>query len=218
MNDAWAAESAAGRERAGESGDGGKIGAQIIQHALEFLTPLKVSKLHGVGKVMEARLAGLGISTVGDLRDYGQDALEASFGRWGRRLHELSRGIDDHPITTDQPTQSISSEDTFAADLPITLLGPAIHELAAKTWASAIKDERIGRTVVLKLKTADFKILTRSLTPQQPPASVQTLTEIALTLRTRVQLSASVRFRLVGVGLAHFCDRDQLSAQQQLFE
>lgn len=188
------------------------------EHALEFLTPLKVSKLHGVGKVMEARLAGLGIGTVGELREYGQDALEAHFGRWGRRLHELSRGIDEHPVTTDQPTQSISSEDTFATDLPIESLDPAIRELAAKTWASAIKDERVGRTVVLKLKTADFRILTRSLTPQQPPASVEALTEIALSLRTRVTLPEKVRFRLVGVGLAHFCDRDQLSAQQRLFE
>ncbi len=188
------------------------------EHAFEFLTPLPVSKLHGVGKVTEARLAGLGIGTVGDLRDYGQEALEASFGRWGRRLHELSRGIDEQPVSTDQPTQSISSEDTFAIDLPIHALEQAIRELAAKTWASAIKDERVGRTVVLKLKTADFKILTRSLTPPQPPASVETLTDIALSLRARVSLPAKVRFRLVGVGLAHFCDRDQLNAQQRLFE
>jgi len=179
---------------------------------------LPVAKLHGVGKVMEARLLALGITTVGELRAFGQAGLEAQFGRWGRRLHELSLGIDEHPVSRDQPTQSISSEDTFASDLRLDALEAAIRELAAKTWAAAAKDERIGRTVVLKLKTADFRILTRSLTPPQPPASGEALTQIALSLRERVQLPATLRFRLVGVGLAHFCNRDQLSAQQRLFE
>ena len=188
------------------------------ERAIEFLTPLPVSKLHGVGKVMEGRLRELGIDTVGSLRDHGQAALEARFGRWGRRLHELSLGIDEHPVTRDQPTQSISAEDTFASDLPLAALEPAIRELGAKTWAAAAKDERVGRTVVLKLKTSDFHILTRSLTPQKPVASAAELIEIALALRERVLSPDSTRFRLVGVGLAHFCDRDQLSAQQRLFE
>ena len=188
------------------------------EHAIEFLTPLPVARLHGVGKVMDGRLQALGIRTVGELRAHGECALEAHFGRWGRRLHELSLGIDDHAVESERATQSVSAEDTFASDLPLSALEPAIRELSSKTWIAAAKDERIGRTVVLKLKTSDFKILTRSLTPQQPPADASALTEIALSLRERVHLSNRARFRLVGVGLAHFCDRDQLSAQQRLFD
>lgn len=182
--------------------------------ALEFLAPLPVGRLPGVGKVMEARLAELSIATVGELRALGQPALEARFGRWGRRLFELSCGIDEHAVESERPTQSISSEDTFAEDLPLAALDAAIAELAARTWRAAEPEPRIPRTVVLKLKTADFRILTRSLTPAQPPASVEELTRIALALRARVELPAATRYRLVGVGLQGFCDRDEWVGRQ----
>ena len=187
------------------------------EHALDFLTPLPVGRLHGVGKVMEGRLHALGASTVGELRALGVAALEARFGRWGKRLFELSCGIDEHAVESERPTQSISSEDTFASDLPIEALTDAIRQLALRTWKSTEDEPRIARTVVLKLKTSEFRLLTRSLTPQQPPTSPGQLVEIALALRARVELPASTRFRLVGVGLSGFCDRDQMAAQQSLF-
>lgn len=187
------------------------------EHALAFLTPLPVGRLHGVGKVMEGRLQALGVNTVGELRALGSPALEAHFGRWGKRLFELSCGIDEHAVESERPTQSISSEDTFATDLPITALADAITRLATRTWAHAQDEPRVARTVVLKLKTSDFHTLTRSLTPTQPPASAEQLVEIALALCARVELPATTRFRLVGVGLSGFRDRDQMAAQQSLF-
>ena len=188
------------------------------EQVLEFLTPLPAARLPGVGKVMAARLQALGVETVGALRELGGPALEARFGRWGRRLHELSCGIDEHPVESERPTQSISSEDTFAKDLPLTELAAPIAELAARTWASALREPRVARTVVLKLKTADFRNLTRSLTPSQPPASAGQLVEIAQALCTRVDLPDSTLYRLVGVGLSGFCDPDQMQAQQGLFD
>jgi DNA polymerase-4 len=77
---------------------------------------------------------------------------------------------------------------------------------------------RIARTVVLKLKTSEFKILTRSHTPYSPPASCEEFTSIALSLRDRVGLTAEQRFRLVGVGLSNFRDPDDASAQPALFD
>jgi len=77
------------------------------------------------------------------------------------------------------------------------------------------KESRIARTVVLKLKTAEFKILTRSHKPSSPPSSCEELTEIALSLRERVALAPQQRFRLVGVGLGNFFEPD--SAQAVLF-
>jgi DNA polymerase-4 len=77
---------------------------------------------------------------------------------------------------------------------------------------------RIARTVVLKLKTSDFKILTRSHTPTCPPASCEELTNIALALRERVGFASGQRFRLVGVGLSNFREPDDASAQPALFE
>ncbi|PYT70742.1 MAG: hypothetical protein DMG39_14830 [Acidobacteria bacterium] len=84
--------------------------------------------------------------------------------------------------------------------------------------SAASLSSRIARTVVLKLKTSEFKILTRSHTPGSPAASCEELTSIALSLRERVGLSSQQRFRLVGVGLSNFCDlEDASSAQSALF-
>jgi DNA polymerase-4 len=188
------------------------------EQALDFLTPLPVGRLPGVGKVMEARLAALGIGSVGRLRALGAAELERRFGRWGRRLHELSLGIDEHPVQPERPTQQISAEDTFEHDLTLPELAPHIERLAAKVWQGYGEErERIARTVVLKLKTGDFRILTRSLTPEAPPASVAELTRIALALRDRVGEPARTRYRLVGVGLGGFRDADALAVQAALF-
>jgi DNA polymerase-4 len=180
-----------------------------------FLLPLPVDRLPGVGKVTEARLEKLGIRTVGDLRAHEQEEMEAGFGRHGQRLYELARGIDENPVVPDRPTQSISAEDTFERDLPLTETEPLIRRLAEKTWAASRKESRIARTVVLKLKTSDFRILTRSLTPAAPPASLDELTSIALALRERVHLDAQQRFRLVGVGLSNFHEPVERAAEPQ---
>jgi DNA polymerase IV len=71
--------------------------------------------------------------------------------------------------------------------------------------------------VVLKLKTADFRLLTRSVTPPARPATADELAEIALALRERVGLPMRTRYRLVGVGLSGFVDRDDLASQPELF-
>jgi DNA polymerase-4 len=189
------------------------------QQVEAFLTPLPIGRLPGVGKVMEAKLAVLGIATVGELRAFAQAELEQRFGRWGRRLHELSRGIDEHPVQPERPTLQISAEDTFEQDLLLDELEPHIRRLAAKAWAGYRHEHaRVARTVVLKLKTSDFHTLTRSLTPAQRPQSVTELADIACALRERVERPADSRYRLVGVGLAGFVDRDSYQAQADLFD
>ena len=183
-----------------------------------FLRPLPVGRLPGVGKVTEARLEELGIRTVGDLRGLELPALEGPFGRHGLRLYELARGIDNSPVLPDRPTQSVSAEDTFQHDVPLSETEPLIRRLAEKTWIASRKETRIARTVVLKLKTSEFRILTRSHTPASPPSSCEELTGIALSLRERVDLGTHQRYRLVGVGLSNFRDPDQASLQPELFE
>ncbi|MEO8778757.1 MAG: DNA polymerase IV [Rhodanobacter sp.] len=184
-----------------------------------FLTPLPVGRLPGVGKVMEARLAALGVATVGDLRAIAEAVLEQRFGRWGRRLHELAHGIDEHAVQPERPTLQISAEDTFEHDLKLDELETHIRQLASKAWASYQRErERVACTVVLKLKTADFHTLTRSITPPQRPRSAQELALIACTLRERVERPPECRYRLVGVGLAGFVDRQNYQAQTDLFD
>lgn len=190
------------------------------QEVDDFLAPLPVGRLPGVGKVTEERLKQLGIQTVNDLRIIDLDKLEDRFGRHGLRLYELARGIDLSAVVPDRPTQSISAEDTFERDMLLSETEPLIRQLAEKIWAASRKESRIARTVVLKLKTSDFKILTRSHTPAVPLSSCDELTSIALSLRERVATSQHQRFRLVGVGLSNFQEPTltEESAQSDLFE
>jgi len=188
------------------------------QDVEEFLPPLPVGRLPGVGKVTESQLEKIGVRIVGDLRGRTLQELEARFGRHGVRIHELARGIDESPVLPDRPTQSVSSEDTFPEDVLLDHTEAMIVQLADKTWTASRKEIRVPRTVVLKLKTKEFRIITRSFTPTVPPSSCEELTRIALSLRARVDLDRRQLYRLVGVGLSNFSDPAEQQAQSTLFE
>jgi DNA polymerase-4 len=183
-----------------------------------FLPPLPVGRIPGVGKVTERKLARLGIVTVGDLHGFGLETLQNEFGRYGLRLYELARGIDNTSVVPNRPTRSISAEDTFEHDVTLVETEPMIRRLAKKVWLASRKESRVARTVVLKLKTREFNILTRSHTPTIPLDSCEQLIDIALSLRTRVELGPECRFRLVGIGLSNFREADGLELQPVLFE
>jgi len=182
-----------------------------------FLTPLPVGRIPGVGKVTEKRLEEIGIKTVGDLRRLELAMLEDRFGRYGIRLYELARGVDHSPVVADRPTKSISAEDTFEKDILLDETEAMIRRLAEKVWSASRKETRIARTVVLKLKTSKFNIVTRSHTAVSAPSSCEELTSIALSLRERVKPSADQRYRLVGVGLSNFREADETLAHPVLF-
>jgi DNA polymerase-4 len=193
-------------------------GLFVIQpHEVQsFLLPLPVGRIPGVGKVTETRMKGVGIATVGDL--YAMDAatLEHPFGRYGRRLYELARGIDHNPVVPNRSSKSISAEDTFEIDIPLAETEPLVRKLAEKVWAASRQNARMARTVVLKLKTKEFNTLTRSLTPPVMPTSLEEFASVALALCERVELGPGQLFRLVGVGLSNF--QVEAESNSPLFE
>jgi DNA polymerase IV len=174
--------------------------------AIAFLTSLAVERLPGVGKVTARRLTEAGVRTVGDVRNLDLVVLQDRFGRYGMRLHELAQGIDNNPVEPNRPTQSISAEDTFEFDVLLNETDDMIRRLAEKVWEASRKESRTARTIELKLKTAEFRILTRSRTPTSPVSSCDELANIALALREKVRMRQGQRFRLVGVGLSNFRD------------
>ncbi len=180
-----------------------------------LIAPLPVGRVPGVGQVMERRLAALGLVRIGDLAVADPDQLQRHFGRYGQRLHELSQGIDDRPVSADRERISVSAEDTFDNDQPLSELAPHIRRMAARTWQAARKMERMAYTVVLKLKTAEFRILTRSLTTPLAVDSEEILADRAVSLLARVDLPDSTRYRLVGVGLAGFAAPQASSGTDQ---
>jgi DNA polymerase IV len=184
----------------------------------EFLLTLPVGRIPGVGKITEGRMKGVGISTIGDIYAMELATLENHFGRYGLRLYQLARGIDDNPVVANRVSKQISAEDTFPDDIPLDKTELKIRELAEKVWNASRSNARGARTVVLKLKTKEFSSLTRSFTPPTPPSSCEEFTKMALALRERVGLGPQQLFRLVGVGLSNFqadnaqTDRDTRSS------
>jgi DNA polymerase-4 len=182
-----------------------------------FLAPLPVGRMPGVGKVTEERLLKMGLRTMAEIRALELTLLEREFGRFGKRLYELARGIDENEVISDRPTQSISAEDTLEVDVGLDAIAPVIQRMAEKTWAASRKERRVARTVVLKLKTSGFQVMTRSHTPERPPANCEELTAIALMLRERVGAEEGQLFRLVGVGLSNFRGPGEPGLQSELF-
>jgi DNA polymerase-4 len=183
-----------------------------------FLEPLEVRRLPGVGRSTAAALADLGVATVGDLRRFELRELERRFGRFGRRLHDLARGVDESPVRPDRPVQSVSVEDTFPDDRPLEALEGPLSDAARRVWEAARRKGRSGRTVTVKLKTADFRVVTRRTTPVRAPDSADELVEVVRGLLPRVGLPPETRFRLAGVGLSNFRDEEQDELQSRLFD
>lgn len=181
-------------------------GLFVIQphEAQAFLMSLPIGRVPGVGPVTERRMKQQGIHTVGDLHSLGAEVLESRFGKYGVRLYQLARGVDHNPVVPNRPRKSISAETTFEQDLHLSELEDTIRELAGDVWSASHENARGGRTIVLKLKTREFHIMTRSLTLPEPPRSCEELACIAVRLRERANCGMQQLFRLVGVGISGF--------------
>ncbi len=171
---------------------------------LEFLHPLPVSRLWGVGPVTLERLARLGVSTVRDLYDLDERVVIGALGRAnGAHLVALARGIDDRPVETDRELKSIGHEETFAHDLhEHDELHREIVRLADGV-ASRLRARGTGaRTITLKVRFAGFRTITRSVTLREPidtgPALVAALTPLL------DQVDPGPGVRLLGVSSSNF--------------
>jgi DNA polymerase IV len=179
----------------------------------KFLVTLPVRKIPGVGKATEAILHEMKIETVGDLQTFEQPALVARFGKWGTRLWELARGIDESPVVPSRKRKSWSSENTFSTDVTKEEAATWLREQAHKLWETLESKSMRGRTVTVKLRTPDFQTATRRLTPPELPADGDDLARIALTLLDRFEFPVAARFRLVGLGLSNFLDEEEPSEE-----
>ncbi|PYQ27711.1 MAG: DNA polymerase IV [Acidobacteria bacterium] len=182
----------------------------IRPHQIEkFLVSLPVRKIPGVGKATEAIMTEMGIATVGDLQRFEQQALIHRFGKWGTRLWELARGIDESPVEPSRKRKSWSSENTFSKDITRDEVAEWIREQATSLWASLSKNAMRGRTVTVKLRTPDFKTATRQVTPAELPASGEEIATLAISLLEKFDFKPDAKYRLAGVGVSNFLDGDE---------
>jgi DNA polymerase IV len=170
----------------------------------DFVAGLPVSRFHGVGPRTTEKMNGLGIYTGADLRARELGWLIAHFGKAGAWYHAIARGEDDRAVTPDRPRKSSGSETTFENDLSTPeQVEAAMLGQADEVWAWCEKSGGRGRTVTVKARYADFRIVTRSRTLGGPVGDRGTLHEVSLALvRTLFPLRTGIR--LIGVTLSTF--------------
>ncbi len=168
----------------------------------EFLSPLPVSMLWGVGPKTEQRLAGLGIHTIGQIAAWSEHELAARFGENGREMARHARGLDDRPVLPERETKSISQETTFTRDVSDDrALERTLKELSAEVGRNLRRENLAGKTVKLKLRWPDFTTLTRQTTLATPTDLDDEIFAAALDLLHKVR-ARGMAVRLIGVGVS----------------
>lgn len=167
----------------------------------EFLAPLDVRKVPGIGRVTEAALNALGIRTVGQLAAIPLEKLEEGFGRWGTALYRKALGQDSFEFFLDAEAKSISHNETFDTDTNDRAHLESTLSYLAQKAAKRLRDSGLyARTISLTIRFADFRTVTRSKTLSEPTDLDGAITATAKTLFTH-NWDGRAKLRLIGVSL-----------------
>ncbi|ANT52131.1 DNA polymerase IV [Mesorhizobium amorphae] len=176
--------------------------------ALGFLAEQPVTLIWGVGKAFAASLECDGIRTIGQLQRMERGDLMRRYGVMGDRLYHLSRGEDDRRVHPDSDAKSVSAETTFDTDISaMAELVPVLRALSEKVSARLKKSGIAGRTVVLKLKTQDFKLRTRNRQLGDPTRLADRIFQTGLDLLRRQ--ADGTKYRLLGIGVSDLSDDEK---------
>ena len=182
----------------------------------EFLAPLEVRKLWGIGPKASEKLVSEGIETIGDLTGMSEEWFRARFGKNGPHLRQLALGIDDRPIVVSREAKSASAETTMAED---TGNPDVLYELIARLSqrvAGQLESANLrGRTVKLKLRLADYTTFTRQTTIPYPDNAAEVMADVAGALLKK-ELRPDREFRLIGVGMSGFDHQKEISVEEPM--
>ena len=186
------------------SDDAKPDGLLLVEPGTEsaYLAPLPVGRLWGIGPKTQARLAEERVQTIGQIAALDDAAVHRLFGRWGLTLRELARGNDSRTVESDQRTVSVSSESTFEYDLHEREdLRRALRGLADDVAQRLARHGLRGRTIGVKVKRSDFRIVGRQLQVAEPTDDPEVIYTAAERCLDRVDLTGSAA-RLLGVRVA----------------
>ena len=171
-----------------------------------FVAPLPVKRFHGIGPKTAEKMARLGIETGADLRAQSLEFLTHNFGSSGQYYHDLARGICNRQVKADRPYKSLSAEDTFFDDLTAEAdLVAELERISRTVWERLQNKSLSGRTVHLKVKYQDFRIVTRARSLPRAVSSQAELLDLGTTLLRSV-LPAETGIRLLGLGLSNLSE------------
>ena len=169
-----------------------------------FVEELPVGRFHGVGPKTAEKMNRLGIVTGADLKAQSLEFLQQTFGKAGTYYHAIARGRDDRRVVPDRPRKSVGSETTFMEDLGRPEeIEQGVAAVLGDVWSWCERTGMAGRTVTVKIKYADFRIVTRSRTLPEPVGSRAVLEQTSLEL-VRTIFPLAKRVRLLGVSLHNF--------------
>ena len=175
------------------------------EQVAEFLDPLPVERLWGVGKQTSKVFERLGIRTIGQLRQWPIDTLISRFGSQGEHLWQLAHGIDDGPVVPEREAKSISHETTFEQDIDdLDVLRAFLVDLTEQVAWRLRRHELKGQTVHLKVRFADFSLITRSQTLPSPTDITAELWQTADEMLLNRLPSGHLPIRLIGMGVSGF--------------
>lgn len=181
-----------------------------------FIATLPIGKVPGVGHKARRKLLAMGIQTLGAVNQLDRRSLVRHFGKFGQRLHQLARGIDDSAVSPDGPAKSVSSEITLENNTRDRQILARYLLSQAQVVARQLRKHRmVARVITLKIKTADFKRHTRSQTLAKPVRSSNSIYRISRDLLEHRVLSQPVR--LIGLA-AGGLQPDTMPVQQELFD
>jgi DNA polymerase-4 len=178
------------------------------EEAAGFLAPRPVSALFGIGRATAERMAAQGITTIAQLQALPEAEFAVRWGKFGRRLAGMVHGIDTRPVNPDRPAKSVSTETTFTRDtrdakVLAAALAPLVEGVARRLERAGLA----GRTIVLKLKTGDFKVVTRHQRLSDPTTRSDIILRAGLALLERQADGRA--FRLLGIGLSDLCPAEE---------
>jgi DNA polymerase-4 len=173
------------------------------EQGLAFVSELAIGNFHGIGPATEAKMNNIGIVTGDDLRRWNEADLVAHFGKSGHHFYYISRGIDERAVQSKRQCKSVGKETTFQQDSrEIQQLNRHISDLAEQAWAQLVKLKLTPRTLTLKVKYADFKQVTRSMT-EEKVLDLEEVKRLLPELLSRTE-AGDMAVRLVGVSLSGF--------------
>jgi len=185
------------------------------EEAEAFMAAMPVARIHGVGPVTARRMASLGIHSGADLKAWPLAALQRHFGKAAGFYHGAARGYDDRPVRDRESRKSISVEDTFATDIGAEeQLSAELTKIAGRLWTRVESAHALGRTVTLKIKLGDFRILTRSRTLGAAPANQKEVLAVGIEL-LRAQLPLPIGARLLGLGLSNLVGEEDEDDEEE---
>lgn len=169
--------------------------------AKQILAPLPVTAIHGIGAATARRMEASGITLVSQLQALPPEDLAARFGKFGRALAHLVQGEDQRRIVPDRRAKVVSAETTFSQDLAdFDSLAGALRNLSQRVAQRLDRSALAGRTIVIKLKTSDFRSHTRQIRLPNPTGRAEIIEDAGLRLLRRETDGRA--FRLIGIGVA----------------